>query len=144
MWATLYAIEAMRRRGGGAIVNIGSTSAIGHGRKHSKSTGYDVAKAGVIRLTTMLWWLKEKEKIRVNCLVPSWVASPEVKEYWDGLTPQQRREMDVPDTLISLDELAGTVIRLVTDETLTYLITLDSGFRIIYRDSGGTVTVLSS
>ena len=30
--------------------------------------------------------------------------------------------------------------RLVTDETLTYLITLDSGFRIIYRDSGGTVT----
>lgn len=31
MHATLAAIEAMRRRGGGAIVNIGSTSAIGHG-----------------------------------------------------------------------------------------------------------------
>jgi 3-oxoacyl-[acyl-carrier protein] reductase len=118
MWGTLYAIEAMRRRGGGAIVNIGSTSAIGHGRKHSKSPGYDVAKAGVIRLTTMLGWLKEKEKIRVNCLVPSWVATPEVKEYWDGLTAQQRREMDVPDTLLSLDDVAGAVIRLVTDESL--------------------------
>jgi len=43
------------------------------------------------------------------------VASPEVKEYWDGLTPLDRREMDVPETLISLDELAGAVIRLVTD-----------------------------
>lgn len=118
MWGTLYAIEAMRRRGGGAIVNIGSTSAIGHGRKHSKSPGYDVAKAGVIRLTTMLGWLNEKERIRVNCLVPSWVATPEVKEYWDGLTPQQRREMDVPDTLLSLDEIAGAVIRLVTDDAL--------------------------
>ena len=42
-------------------MNIGSTSAIGHGRKYSKSTGYDVAKAGVIRLTTMLGWLQEKE-----------------------------------------------------------------------------------
>src|SRR6185503_1889985 len=28
----------------------------------------------------------------------------------------------------------------VSDGTLTYLITLDSGFRIIYRDSGGVVT----
>lgn len=117
-WATFYGIEAMRRRGGGAIVNIGSTSAIGHGRKHSKSPGYEVAKAGVIRLTTTLGWLNEKERIRVNCLVPSWVATPEVKTFWDTMTPQRRQEWDAPDTLISLDELAGAVIRLITDETL--------------------------
>jgi NAD(P)-dependent dehydrogenase (short-subunit alcohol dehydrogenase family) len=36
MRATLAAIEAMRRRGGGAIVNTGSTSALNHGRKHSR------------------------------------------------------------------------------------------------------------
>ena len=118
MWGTLHGIEAMRRRGGGAIVNIGSTSAIGHGRKHSKSPGYEVAKAGVIRLTTTLGWLNEKDKIRVNCLVPGWVATPEVKTFWDTMTPEQRREWHAPDTLISLDELAGTVIRLITDETL--------------------------
>jgi len=118
MLATFYGIEAMRRRGGGAIVNIGSTSAVGHGRKHSKSPGYEVAKAGVIRLTTTLGWLKEKEKIRVNCLVPSWVATPEVKTFWDTMTPLQRREWHAPDTLISPDELAGVVMRLITDETL--------------------------
>jgi hypothetical protein len=40
MRSTLAAIEAMRRRGGGAIVNIGSTSALGHGHKHSPWPAY--------------------------------------------------------------------------------------------------------
>ena len=30
--------------------------------------------------------------------------------------------------------------RVITEGTIAYLITLDSGFRIMYRDSGGTVT----
>ena len=118
MYGTFHSIEAMRRRGGGAIVNFGSTSAVGHGRKHSPSPAYDVAKAGVMRLTTTLAWLREKEKIRVNCIVPDWVATPEVKEYWDGLTPQHRKAHGVPDVLITLDQIAGDVVRLATDETL--------------------------
>jgi NAD(P)-dependent dehydrogenase (short-subunit alcohol dehydrogenase family) len=118
MYGTLHAIEAMRRRGGGSIVNIGSTSALGHGRKHSNSPGYDTAKAGVTRLTTTLGWLHERENIRVNCLVPDWVATPEVKTYYESLTPQQRKEQGVPQTLTTLDEIAGAVIQLVTDETL--------------------------
>lgn len=118
MYGTLHAIEAMRRRGGGAIVNFGSTSAVGHGRKHSPSPAYDTAKAGVMRLTTTLPWLREKEKIRVNCIVPDWVATPEVKSYWDKLTPQERKERDVPGVLITLDEIAGDVVRLATDESL--------------------------
>ncbi len=119
MFATLQAVEAMRRRGGGAIVNIGSTSAVGHGYKHSNSPGYDVAKAGVMRLTTTLAWLGEREKIRVNCLVPDWVATPEVQAYVDSLTPQQRREQRVPEVLTTLDEIAEAVVELVTDETLS-------------------------
>ena len=92
MYATWHAIPAMRRRGGGAIVNIGSTSALGHGAKPSASPGYDVAKAGVLRLATMLAPLAAAEKIRVNCLVPDWVATPEVQGYWDSLTPDERAE----------------------------------------------------
>lgn len=92
MRATLAAVEAMRRRGGGAIVNIGSTSALGHGRKHSRWPAYDVGKMAQIRLTTTLACLCERENIRVNCLVPAWIASPGPKEYWESLTPEQRRE----------------------------------------------------
>src|SRR5258708_12129713 len=76
MRATLAAIEAMRRRGGGAIVNIGSTSALGHGHKHSPWPAYDVGKMAQIRLTTTLACLRDQENIRVNCLVPPWLAPP--------------------------------------------------------------------
>jgi len=118
MRATLAAIPAMKRRGGGAIVNIGSTSALGHGLKHSWWPAYDVGKMAQIRLTTTLAPLRDQENIRVNCLVPSWIASPGPLEYWQSLTPEQRRERGVPDTLLSLEEVAGAILRLATDETL--------------------------
>jgi NAD(P)-dependent dehydrogenase (short-subunit alcohol dehydrogenase family) len=108
----------MRRRGGGAVVNIGSTSSLGHGRKHSPSPAYDAAKAGVIRLTTALGWLRDQEGIRVNCLVPDWVATPEVSAYVDSLTPEQRKQQGVPEVLLTVDQISDAVVRLITDESL--------------------------
>jgi NAD(P)-dependent dehydrogenase (short-subunit alcohol dehydrogenase family) len=118
MAAMRCCIPIMRRRGGGAIVNIASTSALGHGHKHSKSPAYDVAKAGLTRLTTTLGWLRESDNIRVNCLVPDWIAVPEVLEYWNALTPAQRPEQGVPEVLTSLDEVADALMELITDEQL--------------------------
>src|SRR5206468_11483056 len=84
--ATQYAIDAMRCRGGGAIVNIASISALWHGRRHGGGApAYDVAKAGLIRLTTTLDWLGEKENIRVNCLAPGWIATDGPRQYWESL-----------------------------------------------------------
>lgn len=117
IYMTLHSLEPMRRRGGGAIVSMASVSAIGHGRKHAEVPGYDVAKAGVIRLTTTLGRL-QKEGIRVNCLVPGWIASPEVQGYVDSLTPEQRKQRGVPDTLITTDQISGAVVELATNETL--------------------------
>jgi NAD(P)-dependent dehydrogenase (short-subunit alcohol dehydrogenase family) len=113
-----YALPSMRRRGGGAIINVGSTSALGHGGRDAKAPAYDTAKAAVTRLTTTLAYLRNSDNIRVNCIVPDWVATPEVKEYWDALTPERRRELAVPDKLTTLDEIAAAVVRLITDETL--------------------------
>jgi NAD(P)-dependent dehydrogenase (short-subunit alcohol dehydrogenase family) len=118
VYGTRHCIDAMRKRGGGAIVNVASVSALGHGRKHAQVAAYDVAKAGVIRLTTALAWLQERERIRVNCLVPGWITSPQVQAYVDSLTPEQRRERGVPDVLITLEEIAGAIVKLATDETL--------------------------
>jgi NAD(P)-dependent dehydrogenase (short-subunit alcohol dehydrogenase family) len=118
MSAIRYAIPIMRGRGGGAIVNIGSTSALGHGRKHSGSPAYDVGKAAITRLTTTLGWLREKDNIRVNCFVPDWVAVPEVLEYWNSLTGEQRRQQDVPEVLTTLDEVCDAVMELITNEQL--------------------------
>jgi NAD(P)-dependent dehydrogenase (short-subunit alcohol dehydrogenase family) len=118
MRATLLAIDAMQRRGGGAIVNIGSTSALGHGRKHSPWPGYDIAKAGVIRLTTTLGWLGEKENIRVNCVIPGWIASHEVATYVASVSPAERQARGVPKTLITLEQMADAVLGLIADPTL--------------------------
>jgi NAD(P)-dependent dehydrogenase (short-subunit alcohol dehydrogenase family) len=119
IYGTLHAIEPMRRRGGGAIICYGSTSALGHNRKHSSSPAYDVAKAGVVRLVTTLKWLHQAYGIRVNCIVPDWVATEEVKAYVDSLEPGVRRASGVPATLTTLEEIASAVIRLITDESLS-------------------------
>jgi NAD(P)-dependent dehydrogenase (short-subunit alcohol dehydrogenase family) len=81
LFATRWAVEAMRRGNGGAIVNIASISALWHGRKSPGGIpGYDVAKAGMIRMTTRLASLALTDGIRVNCLAPGWIATDNVRE----------------------------------------------------------------
>jgi NAD(P)-dependent dehydrogenase (short-subunit alcohol dehydrogenase family) len=118
VYGTLHGIEAMRRRGGGTIVNFGSTSAVGYGFKHSSSPPYDIAKAGIARLTTTLAWLREKDRIRVNCIVPDWVDTDEVRGYVESLTPEQCKEQGVPLPLTTLDEIADAVMELIENEDL--------------------------
>jgi NAD(P)-dependent dehydrogenase (short-subunit alcohol dehydrogenase family) len=119
IYATRFAIDAMRRSGGGSIVNISSISALWHGRPaHNASPSYDLAKAGVIRLTTGLAFLGAQAGIRVNCLAPGWIAVPEVSAYWETLTPAQRLERSVPSRLLETSQIADAVVRLATDESL--------------------------
>ena len=121
MYVTRYGIEAMRRRGGGAIVNIASTSALPHGdvRAHGPSaSGYNTAKAGVMRLTTTLSWMGSKERIRVNCLVPHWIGTDHIKAVIAGMSPEQQCDFAVPAVLITPEEVADAVLRLATDERL--------------------------
>jgi NAD(P)-dependent dehydrogenase (short-subunit alcohol dehydrogenase family) len=117
--ATRWAVEAMRRSGGGSIVNISSISALWHGRKTPGGfAGYDVAKLGVIRLTTRVAKDVEKDQIRVNCLAPGWVATDGPRQYWESLAPAQRAERGVPSKLLSTEEVAEMVVYLATDRSL--------------------------
>ena len=119
LYATRWAIEAMRRSGGGSIVNISSISALWHGRKTPGGfAGYDVAKAGVNRLTTGLAKEVAKDGIRVNCLAPGWIASDGPRQYWESLTPAQRLERGVPSKLLLPEEIADMVWCLATDRSL--------------------------
>lgn len=115
-----YSVDAMRRHGGGAIVNISSISALWHGRKtEGRAPAYDAAKAGVLRLTTGLSDLASADNIRVNCLAPGWIATDGPRQYWESLTAEQRRERGVPARLLTTDEIAGAVVRLATDDSLS-------------------------
>jgi NAD(P)-dependent dehydrogenase (short-subunit alcohol dehydrogenase family) len=116
LYGTLQAVEAMRRRGGGSIVNFGSTSGLGFGPANSPA--YDAARAAVMRLTGGLACLREQYGIRVSCLVPHWIGNEEISAYVKSLTPEQRCQRKVPDVLLTPEEIADAVVQLATDERL--------------------------
>ena len=119
VFCTRAAIDALRRAGGGAIVNITSISALWHGRRFGGAApAYDAAKAGLLRLTTGLAALAESDGIRVNTLAPGWIASDGPRQYWESLTPQQRLERHVPATLLTPAQVAEAVVRLARDTSL--------------------------
>ena len=139
--ATRLAIAAMQRGGGGAIVNVASISALWHGRKTPGGLpGYDVAKAGMIRMTTRLASLAETDGIRVNCLAPGWIATPEVRQHWELLTPAERAAHAVPNQLLTLEQISDAVVRLAEDRSLAGRVLVwwsdDAPFLIEWGDRG--------
>jgi NAD(P)-dependent dehydrogenase (short-subunit alcohol dehydrogenase family) len=67
---TQRAAPAMRRAGGGAIVNIASTSAFVSSLEQSV---YEISKAGVVALTRALALELAPDRIRVNAVAPGLV-----------------------------------------------------------------------
>jgi NAD(P)-dependent dehydrogenase (short-subunit alcohol dehydrogenase family) len=103
MLATQLALAPMRRAGGGAIVNVASTAGLGSERGHSPE--YAAAKAGLIRFTAAL---ASVDGIRVNRIVPDWIATERV-------TAEQRASIPPP---IPLATITAQVLRLVSDDSL--------------------------
>ena len=141
MYATRHAIDAMRAKGGGAIVNVTSISALWHGRTTPGGfPGYDVAKAALIRMTTALAGAVEKDGIRINCLAPGWIATDGPRQYWESLTPDERLARGVPSKLLTPDQIADVVVRLAADRTLNGRIVVwwseDSPRLIAWGDPG--------
>jgi len=82
--AAKHAIPAMRRTGGGAIVNVSSISAL----RPRGLTAYTVSKGAVIALTKAMAVDHGPEGIRVNCVAPGPVYTPMV--YQRGMSEASR------------------------------------------------------
>jgi NAD(P)-dependent dehydrogenase (short-subunit alcohol dehydrogenase family) len=113
MLAIQHALPALRRVGGGAVVNIASVAGVGYAPHDSPE--YSAAKAGLIRLTATLAPLAEREGVRVNCIVPNWIGTPEVYEEIATMTREERAE--VPAELTPPEAIAEAVLQFVEEET---------------------------
>jgi NAD(P)-dependent dehydrogenase (short-subunit alcohol dehydrogenase family) len=116
--AAFFALQAvvagMKRRGGGAIVNLGSIS---WQIKQTDLPAYAVAKSAVNGLTRSSARLLGQHRIRVNTVTPGWVMTERQKALW--LTPDSERELErsqcLPDRLLA-DDIAAMVLFLASDE----------------------------
>lgn len=77
-----YAIPAMIRAGGGAIVNLGSTSSFVGEPLHA---AYCASKGGVLMLTRCVAIEHAKDRIRANAVCPGWIDTPMNKPFIDAL-----------------------------------------------------------
>lgn len=72
MAGTLYALPHLKKRGGGAIVNTSSISALGSGYA---SLAYSTAKAAVLHYSKLCAADLARHRIRVNAVVPGFIAT---------------------------------------------------------------------
>lgn len=80
-----HAVPAMRRAGGGAIVNIASVAGLRGGHPHLL---YPTSKGAVVNMTRAMAVHHAKDRIRVNCVCPGMVYTPMVQQ--GGMTPERR------------------------------------------------------
>jgi NAD(P)-dependent dehydrogenase (short-subunit alcohol dehydrogenase family) len=109
MRATQLALEPMRTSGGGVVVNIASVAGVETSRYQSPE--YAAAKAGLIRFTTAAGALPG---VRVNCVVPGWIATERAEVELAAMTPAERAAAPIP---VPMDEVADAVVELVRDDS---------------------------
>jgi NAD(P)-dependent dehydrogenase (short-subunit alcohol dehydrogenase family) len=111
-----YAIEQMRRRGGGSIINTASFVAV-LGSATSQ-VSYTASKGGVLAMSRELGVQFAREGIRVNALCPGPVNTPMLQELF-AKDPERaaRRLVHVPmGRFAEADEIAAAVTFLASDD----------------------------
>lgn len=129
-------IPEMRKRGGGAIVNVASVAGI-IGEK--RCAAYSASKGGVVLLTRNMAMDFAKDHIRVNALCPAGTLSPRIQEYMRGHEDLEAESLAMRplNRYADPDEIAQPAVFLASDEasyiTGTSLIVdggLLAGFRV--------------
>jgi NAD(P)-dependent dehydrogenase (short-subunit alcohol dehydrogenase family) len=119
---TRAALPSMRERGGGSVVMVASMVAR---QPQPVQGGYAISKGALLTATRVLAYELGPSKIRVNAVVPGWMAGPSVDIYVDltssgrGVAPQvvvDELNARVPLGRIPSDEdVAGSIVYLASD-----------------------------
>jgi NAD(P)-dependent dehydrogenase (short-subunit alcohol dehydrogenase family) len=137
--AAKHAIPAMRRTGGGAIVNVSSISAL----RPRGLTAYTVSKGAVIALTKAMAVDHGPEGIRVNCVAPGPVYTPMVYQRGMSAASRDRRRTASALKVEGTGWDIGHAVRFLLSDFARYItghvLVVDGGTTLSgpERDTGG-------
>lgn len=111
-----FGIPALRRAGGGSIINTASFVAIVGAA--TPQLAYTSSKGAVLAMTRELAVIHARENIRVNALCPGPLETPLLMQYLDTPEKKQRRLVHIPMGRFGLpSEMAQAVVFLASDES---------------------------
>jgi NAD(P)-dependent dehydrogenase (short-subunit alcohol dehydrogenase family) len=107
-------VPAMKKMGGGSIINFGSNS---YGAKGRNFPVYTTAKSSVIGLTRGLAAELGESRIRINVITPGWIMTQRQIDKW--LTPEGELEIQrnqvLPDK-VKPEDVAPLALFLASDD----------------------------
>ena len=111
-----YGIPALRRAGGGSIINTASFVALLGAA--TPQIAYTASKGAVLSLTRELAVLHARENIRVNALCPGPLKTKLLMDFLDTEEKKQRRLVHIPmGRFGEAHEIAKAVLFLASDES---------------------------
>jgi NAD(P)-dependent dehydrogenase (short-subunit alcohol dehydrogenase family) len=111
-----YGVPALRRAGGGSIVNTASFVALLGAA--TPQLAYTASKGGVLAMSRELAVIHAREKIRVNALCPGPLRTELLMKFLDTDAKRQRRLVHVPmGRFGEAAEIAEAVVFLASDES---------------------------
>jgi NAD(P)-dependent dehydrogenase (short-subunit alcohol dehydrogenase family) len=111
-----YGIPALRRAGGGSIVNTASFVAVLGAA--TPQLAYTASKGGVLAMTRELAVIHARENIRVNALCPGPLRTELLMKYLDTEPKRQRRLVHIPmGRFGEAAEIARAALFLASDES---------------------------
>lgn len=137
-----YGIPAIRRAGGGSIINTASFVAIMGAA--TPQIAYTASKGGVLAMTRELAVLHARENIRVNALCPGPLKTPLLMDFLNTEEKKQRRLVHVPMGRFGEPyEIAKAALFLASDDS-SYItgtdFLVDGGLSAAYVTAEGETT----
>lgn len=111
-----YGIPALRRAGGGSVINTASVVALVGSA--AAQVAYTASKGGILSLSRELAAIHAREKIRVNALCPGPLRTELLMKFLDTDAKKQRRLVHIPiGRFGESTEIAKAALFLASDES---------------------------
>ncbi len=111
-----YGIPALRRAGGGSIIN--TASFVAHLGAATPQLAYTASKGAVLSMTRELATIHARENIRVNALCPGPLRTELLMKYLDTPEKKNRRLVHIPmGRFGEAEEIAKAALYLASDDS---------------------------